>query len=85
MCASASVYCFQYTLETFTEARSTSRKQKPYHGGILDGPENGAAPLPWQIQVQPATPFQESTQIVTVPHTDTVKVGVHSRSSISTL
>ncbi|XP_070536454.1 protein SSUH2 homolog [Ptychodera flava] len=61
-----------YELETFTEARSTSRVHEPHYGGPVDGPMNGIAPGPWQIDVQPDGLFSNHTKFTEVPHTSTV-------------
>ena len=66
----------QYTLETFTESRSTKKKKKPYKGGFVDGPENGPAPPPWAISCEPKKLFKEDKFKKEVPHTAKVKVGV---------
>ncbi|KAK7788530.1 hypothetical protein R5R35_012599 [Gryllus longicercus] len=64
---------FHYELETFTEKRETSWTYAPYHGGVIDGPENGSAPLPWSIEVTPTNPFEDEIKVVQVPHTASVK------------
>lgn len=67
-------FAFQYKLETFTESRSTKKKKKPYKGGHVDGPENGPAPLPWQIKCEPKKLFKDDKIKKEVPHTAKVKV-----------
>ncbi|XP_013384139.1 protein SSUH2 homolog [Lingula anatina] len=64
---------FHYTLETFTEKRQTSWAYEPYIGQPIDGPHNGPAPGPWDIQVQPPTKFKTQHSHVEVPHTASVK------------
>lgn len=64
---------FHYTLETFTEARSTAWAYEPYIGQLIDGPHNGPAPGPWDIHVQPQMKFQNSVKELEVPHTASVK------------
>lgn len=43
-------------------------------GQIIDGPQNGPAPGPWVIGVQPSQMFSPSSTRVEVPHTASVKV-----------
>ena len=66
----------QYTLETFTEKRQTKWKFVPYFGGPLDGPHNGPAPMPWDIQVQRPPVFQNENRNIPIPRTESVKVYV---------
>nr|KAG5711286.1 hypothetical protein BaRGS_005983 [Batillaria attramentaria] len=64
---------FHYTLETFTESRSTCWAYEPYKGQDIDGPERGHAPGPWNIQATPPNLFKPSKLDVEVPHTASVK------------
>ncbi|XP_019618474.1 PREDICTED: protein SSUH2 homolog isoform X1 [Branchiostoma belcheri] len=64
---------FHYTLETFAEGRSTAWAYEPFKGQPIDGPMNGPAPGPWDIQAQAPAMFQNFTQQVEVPHTASVK------------
>lgn len=41
---------------------------------MIDGPQNGTAPGPWDIQASPPSLFQDYTQCFEVPHTASVKV-----------
>ena len=43
-------------------------------GQMIDGPQNGPAPGPWDIAVQPTQLFQNSQNHFEVPHTASVKV-----------
>ena len=43
-------------------------------GQMIDGPQNGPAPGPWNIAVQPTKLFQNSQNHFEVPHTASVKV-----------
>ena len=52
------VYCY---FEVFT-------------GLPIDGPENGPAPLPWDIVISPPEMFQDNKFYKEVPHTASVKV-----------
>ncbi|XP_042206969.1 protein SSUH2 homolog [Homarus americanus] len=64
---------FHYELQTFTEKRETSWAFTPYGGGDVDGPSNGAAPLPWDVEAHPAHLFHDEVKVVQVPHTASVK------------
>ncbi|XP_071476031.1 protein SSUH2 homolog [Diadema antillarum] len=64
---------FHYTLETFTEKRSTKWVHEPYVGQPIDGPYNGPAPLPWSIPVNIPALFQNNVHRLEVPHTASVK------------
>ncbi|XP_054751524.2 protein SSUH2 homolog isoform X1 [Lytechinus pictus] len=64
---------FHYTLETFTEKRTTKWVHEPFSGQPIDGPHNGPAPLPWNIAVNIPSMFQNSIAKVEVPHTASVK------------
>ena len=44
-------------------------------GQVVDGPHNGPAPGPWDINVQPSKMFSPTSTKVEVPHTASVKVG----------
>lgn len=63
----------QYELQTFTEKRETSWAFTPYGGGDVDGPSNGPAPLPWDVEAHPAHMFHDEVKVVQVPHTASVK------------
>ena len=43
-------------------------------GQLIDGPQNGPAPGPWDIAAQPTQLFQNSQKHFEVPHTASVKV-----------
>ncbi|CAH1783313.1 unnamed protein product [Owenia fusiformis] len=64
---------FHYTLETFGEKRVTTWAQEPYNGQPIDGPQNGPAPGPWDLQVMASKNFQNSKSDIEVPHTASVK------------
>ncbi|KAL4227078.1 hypothetical protein ACF0H5_015052 [Mactra antiquata] len=64
---------FHYTLETYGEGRCTSWTFTPYSGQPIDGPQNGQAPGPWDIQAQPTKLFEDQKVEVEVPHTASVK------------
>ncbi|KAG8181721.1 hypothetical protein JTE90_028260 [Oedothorax gibbosus] len=69
----AMMSAFHYKLETFTEKRESAWRFLPYLGQAIDGPANGPAPNPWDIQVMPSASFQNSKSKVEVPHTAFVK------------
>ncbi|XP_038058274.1 protein SSUH2 homolog isoform X2 [Patiria miniata] len=62
-----------YQLETFNEARTTSRNFTPYAGGFVDGPQNGAPPPAWSILCKPDQPFVTHIKNLEVPHTSFVQ------------
>ncbi|XP_042864430.1 protein SSUH2 homolog isoform X3 [Penaeus japonicus] len=64
---------FHYELQTFTEKRETSWAFTPYGGGDVDGPSNGPAPLPWDVEARPTHMFHDEVKVVQVPHTASVK------------
>ena len=45
-----------------------------FTGQPIDGPCNGPAPGPWDIQAQPPQMFQNQKTEIEVPHTASVKV-----------
>ncbi|XP_064399317.1 protein SSUH2 homolog [Halichondria panicea] len=65
---------FHYQLETFTEGRKTTWQHEPFAGQLIDGPQNGPAPGPWDIAAQPNQLFQDHEKHFEVPHTASVKV-----------
>ncbi|XP_070536451.1 protein SSUH2 homolog [Ptychodera flava] len=70
------VCALHYQLETFTETRSVSQDHEPLYTNSVDGPRNGVAPSPWQIDVEPDELFSNHTKSIEVPHTSTVR-GCH--------
>lgn len=52
------------------EKRRTEWVHRPYEGGMIDGPNNGIAPQPWDIAVQMPQLFEEDEVEVPVPHTE---------------
>ncbi|KAK3584315.1 hypothetical protein CHS0354_027440 [Potamilus streckersoni] len=64
---------FHYTLETFGEGRASSWAYEPYRGQPIDGPMNGPAPGPWDIQMNAPAMFSNTRQFLEVPHTASVK------------
>jgi len=43
-------------------------------GQTIDGPSNGAAPLPWDIRCNPTQMFHTEIRFLEVPHTATIAV-----------
>ena len=43
---------------------------------MIDGPQNGLAPQPWDIPAQPSQLFTPQEALIEVPHTAAVKVTV---------
>lgn len=43
-------------------------------GQVVDGPQYGVSPQPWDIPVQLPTRFKDSVETVRVPHSSIVKV-----------
>ncbi|XP_001199642.2 protein SSUH2 homolog [Strongylocentrotus purpuratus] len=72
---------FHYTLETFSENRTTKWVHTPYVGQPIDGPQNGPAPLPWSIPADFPALFMNNTRKIEVPHTASVKPCHNCRAS----
>lgn len=65
---------FQYQLETFTERRENSWSYTAFSAMTeIDGPDNGTAPLPWDIAVTPRGMFEAEVKTLWVPHTSAIK------------
>uniref|UniRef100_A0A8D0GCG3 Ssu-2 homolog n=1 Tax=Sphenodon punctatus TaxID=8508 RepID=A0A8D0GCG3_SPHPU len=65
---------YRYRLETFNESRLSEWTFEPSTNNLVDGPQNGASPRPWDIKVQSPPMFQEDTKKFRVPHSSLVKV-----------
>ncbi|XP_055943699.1 protein SSUH2 homolog isoform X2 [Argiope bruennichi] len=65
---------FHYTLETFTEKRTTCWAFEPYNGGPVDRPDSGEAPFPWDIPSSPPSYFTNHAIQLEVPYTASIKV-----------
>ncbi|GFY40885.1 protein SSUH2 homolog, partial [Trichonephila inaurata madagascariensis] len=65
---------FHYTLETFTEKRTTCWAFEPYIGGPLEKLDSGDAPFPWDIPSEPPVYFSNHAVQLEVPYTASVKV-----------
>ncbi|KAL7986166.1 hypothetical protein Chor_011332 [Crotalus horridus] len=64
----------RYRLETFNETRACEWTFEPYANALVDGPQNGVSPRPWDIKVQVPQMFQEDTKKFRVPHSSLVKM-----------
>ena len=64
---------FHVVFRSFTEARDTGPTHVPYRGGVVDGPENGRPPAPWDMRVDAPGIFINQDHYEPVPHTDSVK------------
>ncbi|XP_042896179.1 protein SSUH2 homolog isoform X2 [Parasteatoda tepidariorum] len=64
---------FHYTLETFTEIRTTCWAFEPYTGGTIAGSNSGSVPGPWEILAFPPTYFKNHSTQLEVPHTASLK------------
>ncbi|GFT67578.1 protein SSUH2 [Nephila pilipes] len=64
---------FHYKLETYAEKRESAYCFEPYKGQPIDGPANGPAPPPWDIQATPPGDFKCGKSKFEVPHTAFVK------------
>lgn len=76
-----STSAFHYTIESYTESRSTEWAYEPYNGQPIDGPQNGPAPGPWDIQSKPSQVFKDEIRKIEVPHTASVKPCHHCFAS----
>ena len=73
----SSTSALHYTLETFTEKRSTKWQHIPYSGGHVDGPQFGLPPPAWEVPCSFSALFQNETKLLDVPHTAYVKRCYH--------
>ncbi|CAL8082576.1 unnamed protein product [Orchesella dallaii] len=64
---------YHYILQTFTEKREARWAWAPHVGGDADGPDQGAAPSPWDLPASPSKPFHSEVKVIEVPHTASVK------------
>uniref|UniRef100_A0A8C3P736 Ssu-2 homolog n=1 Tax=Chrysemys picta bellii TaxID=8478 RepID=A0A8C3P736_CHRPI len=65
---------YRYRLETYHESRLSEWTFQPFTNNLVDGPQNGASPRPWDIKVQAPPMFQDDTKKFRVPHSSLVKV-----------
>lgn len=67
------VTVYRYRLETFTETRTSTWHFEPYNNQLVDGPQYGVSPLPWDIPVVLPPRFTDQVQKLQVPHSSVVK------------
>ncbi|XP_074861545.1 protein SSUH2 homolog isoform X2 [Carettochelys insculpta] len=67
------VTVYRYRLETFHESRLSEWTFQPFTNNLVDGPQNGAPPRLWDIQVQAPPMFQDDVKKFRVPHSSLVK------------
>ncbi|XP_054707415.1 protein SSUH2 homolog [Uloborus diversus] len=64
---------FHYTLETFTEKRTTCWAFESYTGGTIDERNPDQVPFPWDIPANPPANFKNHVVQLEVPHTASIK------------
>ncbi|KAM6981347.1 protein SSUH2 homolog [Aplochiton taeniatus] len=64
---------YRYRLETFTESRTSGWQFEPYNGQVVDGPQYGMSPPPWDIPMTTPQRYMDIVQKVRVPHSSFVK------------
>lgn len=67
------VTAYRYRLDTYTESRSSAWASEPYKGQMVDGPQNGPSPPPWEIQVPYPQKYTDVVMKAQVPHSSVVK------------
>ncbi|CAN9512205.1 unnamed protein product [Ophioblennius macclurei] len=67
------VTVYRYRLETYTETRTSGWQFEPYNNQLVDGPQYGVSPPPWDIPVMLPPRFTDQVQKVRVPHSSVVK------------
>lgn len=68
------VVVYRYSLETYTETRTSSWKFEPFYGQAVDGPQYGVSPPPWEVLVSPPDRYSDQVQMIPVPHSSFVKM-----------
>jgi hypothetical protein len=58
-------------LQTQYEERTAAPASQPYHGGPVD--DKGVPPDPWDLPVRRPADFEERTERIPVPHTESVR------------
>lgn len=64
---------FHIKARWFTETRATSPAHEPYRGGLIDGPNNGRPPAPWDVPVHIPGKFIDQDHAEPLSHTDEVR------------
>jgi hypothetical protein len=59
-------------LETFIEERDSIIRKEPYHGGKIDGRDQGPVLGVWELDLRSEFPplFVEKKVVVKIPHSD---------------
>uniref|UniRef100_A0A3P8UA52 Ssu-2 homolog n=1 Tax=Amphiprion percula TaxID=161767 RepID=A0A3P8UA52_AMPPE len=65
---------YRYRLETYTETRTSTWQFEPYNGQLVDGPQYGVSPPPWDVQVMFPQRYADQVEKVRVPHSSFVKL-----------
>ncbi|TDH13473.1 hypothetical protein EPR50_G00033320 [Perca flavescens] len=68
------VTVYRYRLETYTETRTSAWQFESYNGQVVDGPQFGMSPPPWDIPVTPPARYTDKVEKVRVPHSSFVKL-----------
>ncbi|KAM7401537.1 hypothetical protein PAMP_016844 [Pampus punctatissimus] len=64
---------YRYRLETYTETRTSAWQFEPYKGQMVDGPQYGMSPPPWDIPVSLPARYTDMVVKARVPHSSFVK------------
>uniref|UniRef100_A0A8C9X9E1 Ssu-2 homolog n=1 Tax=Sander lucioperca TaxID=283035 RepID=A0A8C9X9E1_SANLU len=67
------VTVYRYRLETYTETRTSAWQFESYNGQVVDGPQFGMSPPPWDIPVTLPARYTDKVEKVRVPHSSFVK------------
>ncbi|XP_056293807.1 protein SSUH2 homolog isoform X3 [Pseudoliparis swirei] len=66
---------YRYRLESFTETRTSAWQFEPYNAGqLVDGPQFGASPPPWDVPLALPPAFSDRVEKLRVPHSSLVKL-----------
>ena len=61
-------------MDTFTEKRTVKYTFNSYRGELLDSPQNGKIPEPWDVHVPQSQLFKNAIDKLTIPHTEQLMV-----------
>ncbi|KAM9409642.1 protein SSUH2 homolog [Pholidichthys leucotaenia] len=64
---------YRYRLETYTETRTSTWQFESYNNQMVDGPQNGMSPPPWDIPVSLPERYTDKVEKIRVPHSSFVK------------
>ncbi|KAM7421841.1 hypothetical protein PAMA_010073 [Pampus argenteus] len=65
---------YRYRLETYTETRTSAWQFEPYKGQMVDGPQYGMSPPPWDIPLSLPARYTDVVVKARVPHSSFVKL-----------